>query len=152
MEALGHEGLNNLLAAYTDKSAEAVCTFAYCEGPGHEPIIFQGRTEVSAPFSPFNRLLTISGENSSSKRSHKLRYAGLLSHPLPDIDAYFLQGWDPIFEYQGKTYVAIILRQIHPANSRWQLRRDGQGWKKRDLSSFPCFAKAQEMAGGVVTR
>ncbi|KAL6817219.1 inosine triphosphate pyrophosphatase-like protein [Trichoderma sp. SZMC 28015] len=43
-EKLGCEGLNNLLAAYPDKSAQAVCTFAYCEGPGHEPIIFQGRT------------------------------------------------------------------------------------------------------------
>ncbi|KAG9247870.1 inosine triphosphate pyrophosphatase-like protein [Calycina marina] len=44
MQAIGHEGLNNLLAAYPDKSAQAVCTFAYSEGPGHEPIIFQGRT------------------------------------------------------------------------------------------------------------
>ncbi|RFU35884.1 hypothetical protein B7463_g422, partial [Scytalidium lignicola] len=45
LEALGHEGLNNLLAGFPDKSAQAVCTFAYCEGPGHEPIIFQGRTD-----------------------------------------------------------------------------------------------------------
>ncbi|KAI4128566.1 MAG: hypothetical protein LQ338_002660 [Usnochroma carphineum] len=43
LQALGHEGLNNLLAAYEDKSAQAVCTFAYCEGPGHEPLIFEGR-------------------------------------------------------------------------------------------------------------
>ncbi|KAI1617947.1 Ham1 family protein [Exophiala viscosa] len=42
--ALGHEGLNNLLAAYDDKTSYAVCTFAYCAGPGHEPILFQGRT------------------------------------------------------------------------------------------------------------
>lgn len=48
MQAIGHEGLNNLLVAYPDKSAQAVCTFAYCEGPGHEPIIFQGRTDVSS--------------------------------------------------------------------------------------------------------
>jgi len=46
MQAIGHEGLNNLLVAYPDKSAQAVCTFAYCEGPGHEPIIFQGHTDV----------------------------------------------------------------------------------------------------------
>ncbi|KAI6781258.1 inosine triphosphatase [Emericellopsis cladophorae] len=32
MAAVGHDGLNNLLAAYEDKSAEAVCTFGYCEG------------------------------------------------------------------------------------------------------------------------
>ncbi|KAF6223470.1 hypothetical protein HO133_000313 [Letharia lupina] len=43
LQALGHEGLNNLLMAYKDKSAQAVCTFAYCSGPGHEPIIFEGR-------------------------------------------------------------------------------------------------------------
>ncbi|KAI9677565.1 MAG: nucleoside triphosphate pyrophosphohydrolase ham1 [Caeruleum heppii] len=43
-KSVGLEGLNNLLAAYDDKSAEAVCTFAYSAGPGHEPIIFQGRT------------------------------------------------------------------------------------------------------------
>ncbi|KAI9855390.1 MAG: nucleoside triphosphate pyrophosphohydrolase ham1 [Vezdaea acicularis] len=44
LQALGHDGLNNLLAAYEDKSAQAVCTFAYSEGPGYEPLIFQGRT------------------------------------------------------------------------------------------------------------
>ncbi|RBR11460.1 uncharacterized protein FIESC28_09074 [Fusarium coffeatum] len=43
MTSIGHQGLNNLLAAYDDKSAEAVCTFGYCAGPGEEVIIFQGR-------------------------------------------------------------------------------------------------------------
>ena len=33
--------------AYEDKSAQAVCTFAYCEGPGHEVLIFEGRVNVS---------------------------------------------------------------------------------------------------------
>ncbi|KAM0324208.1 hypothetical protein ACHAQA_008402 [Verticillium albo-atrum] len=44
MQSIGHQGLNNLLAAYDDKSADAVCTFAYSPGPGHTPILFQGRT------------------------------------------------------------------------------------------------------------
>ncbi|MCJ1368354.1 nucleoside triphosphate pyrophosphohydrolase ham1 [Acarospora aff. strigata] len=44
LEKLGHEGLNNLLVAYPDKSAQALCTFAYSPGTGHDPIIFQGRT------------------------------------------------------------------------------------------------------------
>ncbi|MCJ1234496.1 nucleoside triphosphate pyrophosphohydrolase ham1 [Varicellaria rhodocarpa] len=44
LEELGHQGLNNLLSAYEDKSAEAVCTFAYSAGPNHKPVIFQGRT------------------------------------------------------------------------------------------------------------
>lgn len=45
LSALGHPGLNNLLAAYPDKTAYAVCTFGYCGGPGQGPILFQGRTE-----------------------------------------------------------------------------------------------------------
>lgn len=47
LKELGVEGLHKLLAAFEDKSAQAICTFAYCEGPEHEPIIFQGRTSVS---------------------------------------------------------------------------------------------------------
>jgi len=45
MTSLGHDGLNNLLAAYPDKGAKAVCTFGYSAGPGHEPILFQGITQ-----------------------------------------------------------------------------------------------------------
>ncbi|KAL8795711.1 MAG: hypothetical protein Q9182_007496 [Xanthomendoza sp. 2 TL-2023] len=45
LQALGHDGLTNLLAAYEDKSAVAICTFAYCEGPGREPLIFEGRVQ-----------------------------------------------------------------------------------------------------------
>jgi inosine triphosphate pyrophosphatase len=44
LTTLGHTGLNNLLAAYADKSAEAICTFAYSAGPGEEPLLFQGKT------------------------------------------------------------------------------------------------------------
>ena len=50
MTTIGHQGLNNLLAAYTDKSAEAVATFGYCEGPGHEVKLFQGRCPVCVSF------------------------------------------------------------------------------------------------------
>ncbi|ETS76708.1 hypothetical protein PFICI_12095 [Pestalotiopsis fici W106-1] len=45
MKSIGHEGLNNLLVAYEDKSAKAVCTFGFSKGPGHEPILFQGITD-----------------------------------------------------------------------------------------------------------
>ena len=40
-------GLNNLLAAYSDKSAYAQCIFAYSPGPGGEVSLFTGRTMVS---------------------------------------------------------------------------------------------------------
>ncbi|TKA59829.1 Inosine triphosphate pyrophosphatase [Cryomyces minteri] len=45
LRALGPGGMHKLLAAYDDKSAQAVCTFAYSEGPGHDPVVFQGRTD-----------------------------------------------------------------------------------------------------------
>ncbi|KAK5716328.1 nucleoside triphosphate pyrophosphohydrolase ham1 [Elasticomyces elasticus] len=45
LEALGVAQFHKLLAGFDDKSAQAICTFAYCEGPGHEPIVFQGRTD-----------------------------------------------------------------------------------------------------------
>lgn len=45
MLALGAQQLHKMLSGFEDKSAQAVCTFAYCEGPGHEPVLFQGRTE-----------------------------------------------------------------------------------------------------------
>ena len=44
LEKTGHEGLNNLLAAYDDKSAYAQCVFSLSLGPGHAPIVFDGRT------------------------------------------------------------------------------------------------------------
>eukprot|EP01135_Chromosphaera_perkinsii_P007094 Nk52_evm3s689 gene=Nk52_evmTU3s689 len=45
LEKTGLDGLNNILAAYEDKSAYALCTFAYCEGPGCEPVLFRGKTD-----------------------------------------------------------------------------------------------------------
>lgn len=45
LKALGVQQFHKLLAGFEDKSGQAVCTFAYSEGPGHDPIIFQGRTK-----------------------------------------------------------------------------------------------------------
>ena len=44
LEKLGHEGLNNMLAAYTDKTAYAQCIFSFTPGPGVAPKAFVGRT------------------------------------------------------------------------------------------------------------
>jgi inosine/xanthosine triphosphate pyrophosphatase family protein len=44
LEKTGHAGLNNLLAAYEDKSAYAQCIFSLSLGPGDVPITFTGRT------------------------------------------------------------------------------------------------------------
>ena len=50
MDKLGHDGLNKMLAGFEDKSAYALCTFAYSSGPGAEPILFEGRTNVSCKY------------------------------------------------------------------------------------------------------
>ena len=39
-------GLNNLLVAYDDKSAYALCAFSFAVGPGCEPVTFIGKTKV----------------------------------------------------------------------------------------------------------
>lgn len=44
LEGLGHEGLTRLLAGWEDKGARAICTVVLCEGPGAEPVVFQGVT------------------------------------------------------------------------------------------------------------
>jgi inosine triphosphate pyrophosphatase len=44
LEKTGLTGLNNLLAAYDDKSAYAQCVFSFSPGPGAEPVTFDGRT------------------------------------------------------------------------------------------------------------
>ncbi|KAJ3753369.1 inosine triphosphate pyrophosphatase-like protein [Lentinula raphanica] len=45
LEKLGHDGLNRMLVGFDSKKAWALCTFAYCAGPGHEPVLFEGRTD-----------------------------------------------------------------------------------------------------------
>ncbi len=47
LQKLGHDGLNRMLAGWEDKSAKAVCTYAFCAGPGKEIHIFPGIVEVS---------------------------------------------------------------------------------------------------------
>ncbi|XP_011020979.1 PREDICTED: inosine triphosphate pyrophosphatase, partial [Populus euphratica] len=44
LQKIGHEGLNNLLMAYEDKSAYALCAFSFALGPDAEPITYLGKT------------------------------------------------------------------------------------------------------------
>lgn len=44
LDALGVDRLGALLAAFEDKSAHAVCTFAYCAGVGQPVTVLEGRT------------------------------------------------------------------------------------------------------------
>lgn len=42
---LGLDGLNRMLDGFEDRSATAICTFAYCASADAEPVIFEGRTQ-----------------------------------------------------------------------------------------------------------
>ncbi|GAQ87725.1 Inosine triphosphate pyrophosphatase [Klebsormidium nitens] len=44
LQKTGHEGLNNLLLAYDDKSAYAMCIFSFAMDADSEPITFTGKT------------------------------------------------------------------------------------------------------------
>lgn len=79
LDKVGHDGLNRMLAGFEDKTAYALCTFAYSSGePGAEPLIFAGRT------------------------------AGKVVQPraIPGKPAF---GWDAIFEPEGfdRTYAEM---------------------------------------------
>ena len=43
-DRLGNQGLYNILTAYHDKSAQAVCTLAFCPYPHADPVVFTGIT------------------------------------------------------------------------------------------------------------
>lgn len=42
---VGLDGINKMLDGFDDRSAQAVTTFGYCEGPGSDVHLFQGRTD-----------------------------------------------------------------------------------------------------------
>lgn len=44
LKGVGLRGLVDMLYKFEDKSAKAICTFGYCEGPGKEVKLFQGIT------------------------------------------------------------------------------------------------------------
>ncbi|EGS20966.1 putative ham1 family protein [Thermochaetoides thermophila DSM 1495] len=101
LKSIGHEGLNNLLAAYSDKSAKAVCTFAYSAGPGHEPVLFQGITE--------GKIVPARGPSNF--------------------------GWDPIFEYEGKTYAEMEKAEKNKISHRGKALAKLQAWFAEQASS-----------------
>ncbi|CEJ94559.1 Putative Inosine triphosphate pyrophosphatase [[Torrubiella] hemipterigena] len=91
---IGLDGLNNLLAAYPNKEAEAICTFGYCAGPGEPPILFQGRVQ------------------------------GKIVPPRGGRNF----GWDPIFEYEGKTFAEMDVVEKTKISHRGKALDKLQSW------------------------
>ncbi|MCJ1337436.1 nucleoside triphosphate pyrophosphohydrolase ham1 [Bachmanniomyces sp. S44760] len=112
-QALGHEGLNNLLLAYEDKSAQAVCTFAYSKGPGFEPLIFQGRT--------LGKIVPARGTTNFGNLKFP---SASLGNRLLTIES----GWDPIFEYQGSTYAEMDKAEKNEISHRFKALQKFKLW------------------------
>lgn len=67
LEKLHPEGLHKLLTGWEDKSAQAVCTFAYSSGAGGEVILFKGWLKLH-----FNKFIILFIMNILSKVSQKV--------------------------------------------------------------------------------
>ena len=87
LSAIGPDGLHKMLAGFEDKSASAVCTFAYCAAPGERVHLFQGK------------FVNLSGANFISISGVT---RGRIVAPRGSRDF----GWDPCFEPDGhaRTY------------------------------------------------
>lgn len=94
MLSLGPSELHKMLSGFEDKSAQAVCTFGYCEGPGHEPITFQGRTD--------GKLVPSRGPTTFGKLLCRRCRLGEVER-----NANGRTGWDSCFEYEGTTYAEM---------------------------------------------
>ena len=74
LKSMGVEGLPKLLADFEDKSAQAVCTFAYAAGPGQVPTLFEGRTSVSDTRRAVECIDDETGIYCEPKRAHEFWY------------------------------------------------------------------------------
>ncbi|EPZ33598.1 Inosine triphosphate pyrophosphatase, partial [Rozella allomycis CSF55] len=56
LSSIGTHGLEKMLTGFQDKTAYALCTFAYCGGSDDEILLFHGRTDgkIVAPRGPSN--------------------------------------------------------------------------------------------------
>lgn len=96
-----------MLAGFDDKSAQAICTLAFSEGPGHEPIIFQGRTKVSNKQCRDKMILYLKQSKGKLVPARGPATFGGYSSCTTMIIANRCLGWDPAFEYEGRTYAEM---------------------------------------------
>ena len=56
LDKVGAAGLYQMISSFEDKSANAVCTLTYCEGPDSEPVLFEGVVP--------GKIVPVAGQNS----------------------------------------------------------------------------------------
>ncbi len=103
LDKLGHEGLNNMLAAYDDKTAFAQCIFSLCSGPGQPVITFAGKCPVGPDY--FSVLCVLFCAVLFHNVSPTCWQGKIVAARGPN---HF--GWDPVFEADGtgKTCVRFV--------------------------------------------
>ncbi|OKL61146.1 hypothetical protein UA08_03587 [Talaromyces atroroseus] len=89
LASLGLDGLNRLLAGHVDKSAAAVCTFAFSWGQFQDQYPYSNDQSASAPKAEPPEVFLFQGRNEG--------------RIVPERGEYGF-AFDPIFEYEGKTY------------------------------------------------
>ncbi|KAF4120134.1 inosine triphosphate pyrophosphatase [Geosmithia morbida] len=107
--------LNNLIAAYEDKSAEAICTFGYSAGPGQEPVLFQGRCP--------GKIVPARGPSN---------FGNFLFSKIPSyiVSKLTVAGWDPCFEFEGKTFAEMDGAEKNKISHRARALKKLQDWFK----------------------
>ena len=143
LKALGVQQFHKLLAGFEDKSAQAVCTFAYCEGPDEEVIVFQGRTEVSRLARPCDEEWR-AASNSSCRvkllRREDQRTLVSCLFRAEDIRVMLivlirmLVGWDACFEYQGQTYAEMRGEEKNKISHRGKALDKLKEWLKQETA------------------
>lgn len=124
---------HKLLAGFEDKSAQAVCTFAYCEGPGAEPIVFQGRTKVCRLL----RFGILDADNLCRARSLSVAVQRTsVSDAIPYSSRnpkLTTTGWDACFEYEGQTYAEMPKAEKNKISHRGKALEKLVEWLKQEV-------------------
>ncbi len=99
MTKVGAEGLHKMLQGFADKSASAVCIFAFCESPTSAPVLFSGvcKGKIVAPqgenafgwdpvFMPegFTQTFAEMSQADKNKVSHRGKALALVKQYLKD--------------------------------------------------------------------
>ena len=105
LDKCGREGLVKLLAGYEDKSAYALCTFAYYEPESKDVIVFEGKCPVTC--RPLTSETLIKHVWTVYSWQVKLvLFQGKIVAPRGPDNA---MGWDPVFQPDGynKTFAEL---------------------------------------------